>query len=238
MTQALLNNVDHHDLRVRVGPSAPGEHVNLALLLPTEFVAAARDFPILFRLGAEQDMHAVALLGLDANSNLFIGPDGWSARYVPATLARGPFSIVMQQRGGSTDAAEPMVHVDLADPRVSRDEGEPVFLPHGGNSPYLEHVTGALRTLYAGIQAAPRFYAALLGAALLRPVKLEVKVSDHKQYDLDDFFTIDEAVLAGLDGAALAALNADGFLAPVFAAAQSFGNLPHLIERHRAREAV
>lgn len=233
MTQALLNNVDHHDLRVRTAPPIAAERVNLALLFPTEFVEAAREYPILFRRGAKGDLHAVALLGLDACDNLFLDESGWSARYVPATLRRGPFSIAMQERA---DGTEPMIHVDLADERVNRSEGHAVFLPHGGNSPYLEHVSAALQAVFTGLSTAPRFYAALIDAALLKPVRLEIKVSDHKQYDLDDFFAIEEEALAALRAERLAALHAAGFLAPVFAAAQSLGNLSALVERHRARE--
>lgn len=241
MTKALLNNVDHHDLKVRVdGGAAAADAVNLTIVFPTEFVEAAREYPVLFRRNEDGDIFAVALLGLDKGENLFLEADGWTTRYVPAALRRGPFSIVMQEQGDKGETRhEPMVYVDLDDPRVSRAEGRPLFLPHGGNSPYMEHVTAALRTAYAGIAVAPSFYAALQELALLKPVKLEIEVSDERRYDLDNFFTVDREVMAALDGAQLSRLHDAGFLGPLFAAAQSFDNIPRLIElkrRDRAEE--
>lgn len=231
MTQALLNNVDHHDLKVRAGGITPEDRVNLALIFPTEFVEAAREYPILFRRGEQGDFFAVALLGLDAGENLFLDADGWTGRYVPATLRRGPFSIAMQERDvGGEVQQEPMIHVDMDDARVGDADGQPVFLPHGGNSPYLDYVTTALRAIYTGISVAPGFHAALLGAGLLKPVKLEIKVADHKRYDLDRFFAIDEEALAALDGERLTVLSRAGFLGPIYAAAHAFGNMSRLIE--------
>ena len=35
-----------------------------------------------------------------------------------------------------------MIHVDLDDPRIGTDDGIPLFLPQGGQSPLLDHVAG------------------------------------------------------------------------------------------------
>lgn len=241
MTKALLNNVDHHDLKVRTQGGASGaDNVNLAIVFPTEFIEAAREYPILFRRNEDDGIFGVALLGLDASENLFLDTEGWTTRYVPAALRRGPFSIVMQeQKGASESRPEPMVYVDLDDPRVSRTEGQPLFLQHGGNSPFMEHITAVLRTVYTGIALAPAFYAALTELTLLKPVKLEIKVGDDRQYDLDHFFAVDQAVLAALEGEQLVQLHRAGFLGPLFAAAQSLDNVQRLIElktRKRSEE--
>ena len=153
MNRVLLNNVDHHDLRVITRHGAEfGDAVNQVMVFPTEFESVQREYPIVFRRDAEGALRPVALLGLARDENLFLdGAGEWQAGYVPALLQRGPFSVA------APDAAdgEPMIRVDLADPRVSRSEGTPVFLPHGGNSPYLEQMTDVLRTLYVGHQRNP-----------------------------------------------------------------------------------
>src|ERR1044072_4866376 len=99
-TRPLLNNVDHHDLRVIVGHSAAfGDAINQALVFPTEFDAVQREYPILFRRDAAEGLQAVALLGLDRDENLFLDEAGWHARYVPAGQQRGPFPIGLRQDG-------------------------------------------------------------------------------------------------------------------------------------------
>lgn len=231
-----LNNVDHHDLRVRPHFAAEhGDAVNIALLFPTELLDAAREYPILLRRNDQGMFFAVALLGFDRDENLFLDGTAWSARYVPAAHRRGPFSIVMQPRD---DGAEPMIHVDLDDPRVGRDEGEPLFKPHGGNTPYLNHIAETLRIIHLGIEVAPAAYAALGEAGLIQPVKLELKLGEDRQYDLEDFFTIDQEALAGLDGAALERLNRAGFLALAFAVTSSLGNIGPLIERKNRKRGA
>ena len=136
----LLDNIAHKDLRVRTGYSAEfGDNVNNVLIFPTEFAFAQREYPILFRRDTDGNLQAIALLGLDKDENLFLDDNGWNARYVPAVQQRGPFLIGFRNPEVDGDVVrEPVIHVDLDHPRISQTEGEPVFLRHGGNSPYLE----------------------------------------------------------------------------------------------------
>src|SRR5687768_5250686 len=95
MNRVLLNNVDHRDLRVITRRGAEfGDAVNQVMVFPTEFEAAQREYPILFRRDAEGVLRPVAVLGLTRGENLFLAGEGeWRASYVPALLSRGPFSI-------------------------------------------------------------------------------------------------------------------------------------------------
>lgn len=223
----LLNNIDHHDLRVVTRHDA-GDSVNLTPVFPTEFEEAQRDYPILFRRDEGGAFQAVALLGLDRDENLFLGPEGWTARHIPALHRRGPFMIGLQPQDDGSDP-QPMIHVDLDDPRISREAGEPIFLPHGGNTPYLEQVAGVLRTLYAGLELAPPMFAAFDAAGLIQPVEMEIAISDEEKYNLPGFFTIDQDRLATLDGEALEALNREGWLRLAYLVAASLGNVSRLI---------
>ena len=231
MTRALLNNVDHHDLRVIARHGAEfGDAVNQVMVFPTEFEPVQREYPIVFRRDAEGALRPVALLGLTRDENLFLdGDGGWRASYVPALLRRGPFSIA------APDAAEgePMIRVDLADPRVSRSEGAPVFLPHGGNSPYLEQMTDVLRTIYVGHHLLEPMIAAFESAALLRPVSLEARVGEGEVYAVSVAQVIDRERLAALDAGELAALHQGGFLQAAFLAAASLGTMQRLVELKR-----
>jgi len=230
--RVLLNNVDHADLRVvtRHGPEF-GDGVNQVLVFPTEFDALQREYPILFRKDANGELQAVALLGLDRDENLFLTDDGWNARYVPATQQRGPFSIALQDaQPGRDGQAQPMIHIDLDHPRVSRSDGEPLFLPAGGNSPYLQHVARLLGTIYDGLEVSRPFFAGLEELGLIEPIMLEVKLSDREAYELPDVYTVSQSRLAELGGDDLERLHRSGLLRAAYAVISSLGNVAWLVE--------
>ena len=236
--RVLLNNVDHGDLRVATGHGAAfGDAINQVLIFPTEFEAVQREYPIFFRKDADGAFQAVALLGLDRDENLFLDSpgEGWNARHVPAIQQRGPFSIALRDGGG-----EPMIHVDLDDPRIlaAKAQGEPVFLPAGGNSPYLQHVARLLGVIYDGLEIGKAMFAAFEAADLIEPVEVEIKLDEHTQYDLPGLYTISQDRFAALDGVALEALHRAGFLAAAQWVLSSLGNVGLLVElknRKRAR---
>jgi hypothetical protein len=235
MTIALLNNVDHHDLRVITRHGAEfGEAVNQVLVFPTEFEAVQREYPIVFRPDAEGALRPVALLGLARDENLFLDAEGeWQARHIPALFQRGPFSIAAPENS----EGEPMIRVDLDHPRVSRSEGSPVFLPQGGNSPYLEQVSGILRAIYLGHHLLAPMIAAFEAATLLVQVNLEVRVGETDVHGLSGVVTIDRERLAALSGDELAELHMAGFLQAAFFAAASLGNVQRLADLKGRRVA-
>ena len=223
-----LNNVDHPDLKVIADHRAEfGDSVNQVLVFPTEFEEIQREYPIFFRREESGAFQAVALLGFDRDENLFLGTTAWQGRYIPAVLQRGPFLIGFKD--GGTDG-EPMIHIDLDHPRVSRTDGLSLFLPHGGNAPYLEHIAGILRTIYAGIEANQPMFDAFEEAGLIEPIAVEVELDETRKYVLPDLFTIARGTLAQLDGARLERLNASGFLPLAFFVVASMGNMSRLID--------
>ncbi|MCW3837699.1 SapC family protein [Sphingomonas canadensis] len=235
MANELLNNVDHHDLRVITRHGAEhGDGINQVMVFPTEFEGLQREYPILFRRDGEGALRPVALLGLDRDENLFLdGAGGWRARQVPVLQQRGPFSIAAP----STPDGEPMIRIDTAHPRVSRSEGEPLFLPHGGNTPYLDHMSAVLQAIYIGHHLLAPMAAAFEQAGLLRPVNLEARVGESDIYTVSEVFTIDRERLAALGGDELAALHRAGFLQSAFHVVASLANFTRLIELKQARTA-
>lgn len=226
----LLNNVEHGGLRVAIRHGAShGDAVNQMLLVPTEFLDAQREFPIVFSRPTGEWI-ASALLGFDPGENLFLTPKGWASRYIPAVQRRGPCLIGVVE--GGTDAE---VRILPDDPRVGDPTGEPLFLPMGGPSPYLDHIRHALATLHAGTTAAPAMFSAFEAADLLREIVLDVEIDSDRRYAIGNFWTVDAARLGELDGATLVALNEGGHLALAFAVVASLGNIQRLIDLKLAR---
>ncbi|KAA9130449.1 SapC family protein [Marinihelvus fidelis] len=236
----LLDNVSHHDLKVRTGHSANfGDAVNMAMVFPTEFPFVQREYPILFRRETNGDFQAVVLLGFDKGENLFLDASGWNARYVPAVQERGPFLIGLHGAKDGVDEPEPMIHVDLDHPRVNRHEGESVFLRHGGHSPYLKRINRILQLIFHGAELARPMFAAFEEAGLIEAMEAKVSLDERTQYTLPDFFTINTDRLAALDGAMLEKLNRDGYLQLAIMVANSLGNIEWLIElKNRKRAAA
>ncbi len=235
----LLNNIDHKDLTVAAGQSAAfGDNVNQVTVFPTEYEDLQRDYPILFRRDPDGRYYSVALLGLDRDENLFLDAGGWTGRYVPALLQRGPFSIGVPERGPDGEPiGEPMIHIDIDHPRLGQDDGQPIFLPHGGNSPYLDHVAGVLRAIFVGSEVSQHVFAAFAEHDLIEPIAIEIKLDDGRQYNVPDCYTISQERLMQLDGAALEALHRADFLRAAIWVASSLRNVGRLADLKNARRA-
>ncbi|GAA0673064.1 hypothetical protein FHT00_001613 [Sphingomonas insulae] len=231
MASVLLNNVDHRDLRVAVGHHARyGDAINQTRVFPAEFEELQREYAILLRRDDAGALYATVLLGLDPDENLFLDGERWDARYVPATRARGPFSIGVDADG------EPMVYVDIDDPRIVAD-GEPVFRELGGNAPLLDHVSAMLQRIYVGLETEQAMFAAFDAAGLLEPATLQLDLGEGRRYNIPDHWTIDAGRLAALDGDALERLHRADLLRSAMWIASSLGNLRHLIDRKLRSEA-
>lgn len=234
MNPVQINNIDHANLRVSPRAGAEfGDAANQALVFPAEFEELQREFAIIFRR-REAGLQAYALLGLDRDENLYLSGDRWTSRYVPASHQRGPFSIGISRDSADAAPGEPMIHVDMDDPRVGEGEGLPLFLEHGGTAPYLERISGVLRLLYQEMTSAPAAYAALDEAGLLAPVTLTIDVSEDRRYTVPDVLVVDIEQLAAVAGEPLERLYRSGVLRLGILAAASLGNVQQLIARKQA----
>ena len=228
----LLNNVDHKDLRVITTRSASyGDDVMYAVTFPAEFRNIQAHYPIVFRKNAQGQFEPIALMGFQERQNLFLTSRGWDASYIPLTIERLPFLI-----GFSADK-QPMVHVDLDSPRISRTEGEPVFRAHGGNTEFLERMSSVLLAIHQGIAAVQPFVAALMEHELLESFVLDVQLANGSENRLAGFYAINEERLLNLGGEVLERFNRAGYLQAIHMAIASLSQFRALIERMNKRNA-
>jgi SapC len=234
MPRAVLNNIDHADLRIRLDRGAAyGDAVNQAIVFPTEFEALQREYVLIFRRDEGGNWRATVLLGLDADENLYLDGDRWDADQLPALMEIGPFSIGLPRPG---EAGEPMIHIDTDHPRVSTGDGAPLFLDQGGNAPYLDRIAATLQAVFVGDQLAAPMFAAFEAAGLLEPVTFDIELASGRRYKLPDCWVIEAGRFAALGAEALAALHAQDFLRCAVWQLSSLGNLPRLIARKERRE--
>lgn len=234
----MLNNIAHRDLRVATdfGPEF-GDAVGMVPAYPSEFAELQREYLIFLRRDAATgEWQSVVLLGFEQHENLFLQEGRWNASYLPGAAAKGPFLIGFQDsRIDGVLSQEAVMHVDLDHPRVKAMQGEPVFLPQGGNTPYLDHIAGVLRGIHDGHAFGAAMFARLDAHALIQPITLDVQIEPQHRVSVSGLHAIDRDRLALLDGPALAELNRAGYLEGAYLMLASLHNMRRLIAEKQRR---
>lgn len=235
----LLNNVEHANLKVIECQSVATVCVQASVLtFPTEFANIQKEYPILLSLDSESGrFRPVAMLGIKKNENLFVskqagGRSGWTGRYVPSMIARGPFMLGLQEQ--SSGGSEPVVYVDLDHPGVSESEGTSLFLEYGGNSPYLDYIVRVLGTIQLGEEVSKPMFDEFASLGLIEPLTVNIDLKNDDKYQISGYYTIDEKKLADLSGDNLARLNRAGYLQGAFLMVASLSNFETFIEMKNA----
>lgn len=241
----LLNNIAHRDLRVATGFGTEfGDDVGMVPAFPSEFAELQREYPIFLRKDAASgEWQSVVLLGFEQRENLFLHDGRWNAAYLPGAVAKGPFLIGFQEhRIDGELTRDAVMHVDVDHPRVNAPHGEPVFLPQGGNTPYLDHVASVLRGIRDGSTYGATMFAALDAKGLIQPFSLDIQADERHRIAVNGLHGIDRERLAALDGGDLLELNRAGYLEGAYLMLASLHNMRRLLaekqRRLRAQDAA
>lgn len=229
---ALLNNVDHKELKVitRYGADL-GDNLMCVPVYPVEARHAQAHYPLLFTKDANGAYQMVALFGFEQGENLFLQGDSWHASYKPLLVEKGPFLIGRNQKAGEQTLS---IHVDLDHPRISEQEGEPVFLPHGGNSDFIENIANVLSTIHQSQTEVAAFIDALQTHKLIESFVVDIDMGSTGTHRLSGFFTIDEEALKALDATTLGELHSKGYLETIYMMVASLSQLRHLVALKKA----
>lgn len=238
---ALVNNVDHRDIRIITERSAAyGDDVMFARTFPFEFRSVQAFYPILFHRDANGELYPIALFGFKEKENLFLDDSGWHAHYVPAMIRRQPFLIGYQESASQADAGQArMLSIDLSHPRVNKEAGEPLFQPLGGRTPWLEDMAVLLEAIYGGHVHSKAFVQELQRHGLIEPVTFDIALNDGSRNQLLGFHAINEEKMQQLAGATLWDFGQKGFLMPLFMMLASTVNMRSLVEmKNRSLEGT
>jgi len=237
MAISILTSDQHRSVAVdtRARPEY-GDMVNRAMALSAEFNELHREYPLLLRkIDEEPGFVAHAILGFEKGENLFVESDRWISTFIPATLARGPFSLgYIRAEDGSNTPADIKVMIDDQHPRL-RADGQPVFLPLGGESPYLEGIKRVLQTVDAGLRIDRVLYRELAALDLFEEVKIQISVFAELRYDFSGYYSINQEKFAALGPDPLLRLHRLGLLGPIFFLLSSLGNFKKLVNLKIAR---
>jgi hypothetical protein len=233
----MLNNIAHRDVRVitRRGPET-GDAVQFVMAFTIEFRRAQAHYPIFFHKDSNTGQFIpVILLGCEPGENLFLDEHGWVPSYVPMSVLRGPFLIGYQADPAHPDGRQAVISIDMESPLVTdREDGEPLFLEHGGTGPYLRNLTALLEDIQLGLDLNKKFIKALTDYDLIESVTMNVTLKDGADRQLMGFYTINEDRLNALDGGALATLHEEKHLQNIYMILASQSHFTKLIEKRNA----
>lgn len=191
-------------------------------LVAAEMAKAAMAFPLAF-IRNENTFHPAAILGMEPNRNLFVGPDGnWLGGYIPAALRSYPFQLL---RG---EGNQLVLCVNEASGLISDGpDGEPFFDDTGNPSQPIRAMLEFLRKLDQSREATRQACAALTKHNLITPWRITVKTQTGDK-NIEGLFQINEQNLTTLPDAAFLELRKTGALPLAYCQLLSMQNLPNL----------
>lgn len=227
----LLNNNNHKNLKVRESFGAEfGEDVMCLPVYPVEVRHAQAHYPLMFAKNENGKIQLVALLGFENGENLYLDGNKWLAAYRPLVVEKGPFLIGRNPE----DESILSIHIDLDDKRVNEQEGQSIFLPHGGNTDYLDNIANILSTLNQSLDVHDEFVKRCEEHSLIESFVLDVDLESGGTHRMSGFFTINEETLNNLNAEQLAFLHAKGDLEIIYMMLASLSQLSSLIRKKKA----
>jgi len=223
-----------HRVRLRAGGTpAFCRRLNAIALSAGEFVAAARDYPIVFMtLDGGKSFAPAAVTGLDAGSNLFVDAAGeWDrAAYVPAFVRRYPFCISKLYVDGAPQGERVVcVAADCIDAG-----GAELFAADGSPSAAWREAEQLLAGFEADLDRTAQACAALARLQLLEPFTMEVVAEDRAQVRLAGMHRVTEARLRDQKPSTLKMLVEHGLMGLAYAHLHSLENFSRLAARRRS----
>lgn len=229
-----------HKLRLPAAGQVP-EFLSSANAVPislTEFQLAAREYAVVFTTGDEgKSFAAVAVLGIAAGENLFLGNGAWAGGvYVPAYARRYPFCMARV----TLNAVEQQDRLICVEKRSIDEAGEAMFDAEGKPSAKWADIQRLLTEYEADLERSREMCAVLADYGLLEPFTMQAKLNEDKggaAMQLTGMQRVDEKRLENLNAAQLKNLIRKGFLARIYLHLLSLDNFARLLERKAARQS-
>lgn len=198
---------------------------HIAYVTMHEFARAAAIYPIVFLEDKEKDeFRPVALLGLDAGSNLFVGADGkWDASYVPAIIRRYPFALA-----GSDKENQYTICIDEGSELVSDTEGAALFDDKGEPTQVIENVKRYLSELQQMDALTRDFSKFLAENNMLTPLNMRVRENDGVK-NIAGCYVINEERLNNLSDERFLDIRGKRYLPAIYAQLISLAQIERLV---------
>lgn len=221
-------NKDHH-AKIKINNNDAFAHISKEHMLPVvvhEFVVAGAEFPVVFIKNQEQ-LQPVALLGLNAQQNLFIQDQKWLAHYVPRAVRNYPLVLV---KDTSAEGERLMVAVDEASSRVSQTEGNALFNDDGSESEFLTFRKQQMAEYLDMGAVTHNFIQKLQSLDLIKEQVLNLTVKGEERR-ITGIYLVDEAKLNELSDEQFLELRKSGYLTAIYAQLMSLQHTQKLVKK-------
>jgi hypothetical protein len=197
---------------------------HVASIMVHEFARAAAVYPIVFLEDTQQDrFYPVALMGLQANENLFVTEEGkWQASYIPAVIRRYPFSLVKL----SVEEVY-TVCLDEDSELVSLESGQPLFDEQGEPTSLIENVKQYLSELQQMEVFTEAFCRYLAEHNLFTPLNMQLNVAGKLQ-TVTGCYVVNEQRFNHLSDERFLEIRQRNYLAPIYSHLTSLARAQHL----------
>lgn len=224
-----LNSEAHRNLKFAVNEAnfSFARDTTAVLIAGVEFAEAAREYPIVFIRGQDEQMRPVALLGVRNGENLFVDEQGkWDARYIPAFVRRYPF--VMAEGGAP---GQLVVCIDEGCPALNIDHGELLIDAEGKLQPRMNEVMQFLQNFQQEFARTELIARQLndLGLFVQQGARFDTVAGE--TFQLNDFYLIDETKFGQIADDKLPQLFRSGALGMAYLHLASLGNMRKLLDR-------
>ncbi len=224
ITYTPLDKAKHAGLKITIQPDfsfASGTHLAAATI--REYAQLATAVPVVFiKDPKSENVHSVAMLGLEPGSNLFWHSEKWQGPHIPLNIQRYPFDI-------RPDGDKLGVFID-ENSAMFTDDGEPLFTEAGEPSEVLVKRQQFLSELANSEMQNQRFIKQLTELNLLEEVHLRVRYVSGNVRNVTGILTINEKTLLDLDDDKVLAMHKAGFLGACYSSMLSLGQLNRLVE--------
>lgn len=225
-----LDKAKHADLKVSLQPDFSfASSTHLAAATIREYAQLSTVMPVVFiRDPNSQNVHSVAMLGLEPNSNLFWSNDKWQGPHIPLNIQRYPFDI-------RPDGDKLGVFID-ENSSMFTEEGERLFTESGEPSEVLLKRQQFLSELANSEVQNQRFIKQLNELELLEEVQLRVRYVSGNVRNVTGILTINEKRLLDLADEKVLEMHKSGFMGACYSSMLSLGQLNRLVELSNSTE--
>ncbi|MCB1746043.1 MAG: SapC family protein [Gammaproteobacteria bacterium] len=209
---------------------------NSVYVAASEFVVAAREFPIVFARDAGGGLAPAVLLGLRANENVVVDEEGrWLTNYVPAYVRRYPFILATAADGGD----QLTVCIDEAYSGFNTaQEGQRLIAEDGEHGELLSNSVNFLREFHQHTLLTREFCQAVDQAGLLEPMQANVAMNSGEKFSLSGLHCVTRARLKTLEAAVAKQFLDKDYLELIYLHMHSLANLDRLVQGVAARSGT
>lgn len=215
----------HKDYYVSINEKySHASRLHMVSIVPSEIAKVALNFPVSFVKSKQGSYQMVAILGLQAGSNVFIENGHFDTVYVPQNIAKFPFSLAKNTQGDVVMAVNP-------DALNTKGIGTALVSNDGQPSEYIISKRKQLMSLAEQEAFSSQFIEKLNELGLFTEQSFKFDLGDGEKKQISGFFSVDRDLLNTLDDESLLLLQKNGMLKAIYSHLISLGQFQRLIDK-------